>query len=169
DSTEGTNAPCAAAAMYRHDAWLDVGGFDEAFVSYDEDMDLGLRLCLAGHRYRHVPESIVKHIGSAVTGRHSDYSVYHGQRNVVWTYVKNMPGIMFWKYLPQHLLFNLLTVAWFIVRGRGTSVLRAKRDALRGLPRVWRQRRLVQQKRRLPVHDFDAQLSHGIRQLLRGA
>ena len=65
------------------------------------------------------------HIGSAVTRRHSAYYVYHGQRNMVWAYVKNMPGILFWKYLPQHLLLNLIAVAWFMIRGRGLSVLRA--------------------------------------------
>jgi GT2 family glycosyltransferase len=131
-ATEGTVAPCAAAAMYRHDAWLVAGGLDETFVCYLEDVDLGLRLQLAGCRYRHVPESIVEHIGSAVTRRHSAYYVYHGQRNLVWAYVKNMPGILFWKYLPQHLLLNSLAVAWFVIRGRGLSVLRAKWDALKG-------------------------------------
>jgi GT2 family glycosyltransferase len=167
--TAGTVAPCAAAAMYRYDSWVAVGGLDETFVCYLEDVDLGLRLQLSGCHYRHVPDSIVHHIGSAVTRRHSAYYVYHGQRNIVWAYVKNMPGILFWKYLPQHLLLNFLAVAWFIVRGRGPSVLRAKWDALRGLPRAWRQRRLVQQSRRMPIHEFDAQLAHGLPRMLRGS
>jgi len=168
-ATEGTIAPCAAAAMYRYDAWIAAGGLDENFVCYLEDVDLGLRLQLAGCRYRHVPESIVHHIGSAVTRRHSAYYVYHGQRNMVWVYVKNMPGGLFWKYLPQHLLLNFLAVAWFVIRGRGLSVLRAKWDALRGLPRVWRQRNLIQHNRQLPIRDFDAQLAHGLPRLLRGS
>ena len=168
-ATEGTVAPCAAAAMYRYDVWVAAGGLDETFVCYLEDVDLGLRLQLSGYHYRHVPESIVHHIGSAVTRRHSAYYVYHGQRNLVWAYVKNMPGILFWKYLPQHLLLNVIAVAWFVIRGRGVSVLRAKWDALRGLPRVWRQRRLIQQNRRMPIRDFDAQLAHGLPRLLRGS
>jgi GT2 family glycosyltransferase len=167
--TEGTVAPCAAAAMYRSDAWVAAGGLDETFTCYLEDVDLGLRLQLAGCRYRHVPESIVRHIGSAVTRRHSAYYVYHGQRNMVWAYVKNMPGILFWKYLPQHLLLNVIAVVWFIIRGRGISVLRAKWDALWGLPRAWRQRKLIQQNRRMSIHDFDAQLAHGLPRLLRGS
>ena len=144
-------------------------GLDETFTCYLEDVDLGLRLQLAGYRYRHVPESIVHHIGSAVTRRHSAYYVYHGQRNMVWAYVKNMPGFLFWKYLPQHLLLNVIAVVWFIIRGRGISVLRAKWDALRGLPRAWRQRKLIQQNRRMSVTDFDAQLAHGLPRLLRGS
>lgn len=165
--TAGTIGPCAAAAMYRYDAWLAVGGFDESFVCYSEDMDLGLRLNLEGHTYRHVPESVVHHIGSAVTKRHSEYYVYHGQRNMVWVYVKNMPGSLFWKYLLQHLLYNLLAVVWFSLHGRALAVLRAKWDAVRGLPRVWRQRRVIQQNRRLSVRDFNARLAHGIGRLLR--
>jgi GT2 family glycosyltransferase len=168
-ATEGTVAPCAAAAMYRYDAWVAAGGLDENFVCYLEDVDLGLRLQLAGCHYRHVPESIVHHIGSAVTRRHSAYYVYHGQRNLVWAFVKNMPGLLFWKYLLQHLLLNVIAVAWFVIRGRGPSVLRAKWDALRGLPRVWRQRRLIQQNRRMSIRDFDAQLAHGLIRLLRGS
>jgi hypothetical protein len=71
--------------------------------------------------------------------------------------------------LPQHLLLNVLAVIWFVFRGRGISVLRAKWDALRGLPRVWRQRQVIQQSRRMPICDFDAQLAHGLARLLRGS
>ena len=39
-------APCAAAALYRRDAFLEAGGFDEDFFCYFEDVDLGFRLRL---------------------------------------------------------------------------------------------------------------------------
>ena len=42
--------PCGGAAAYRLDAWRAVGGFDEAFFAYWEDVDLALRLQLAGWR-----------------------------------------------------------------------------------------------------------------------
>jgi GT2 family glycosyltransferase len=139
--------PCAAAALYRRDALLQVGGFDEAYFCYFEDVDLAFRLRLAGHRGAYVPDAIVHHVGSAVTGLHSDFSIYHGHRNLVWTYFKNMPWPLFWLYLPQHLLLNLVTLAVFICKGRAKVILRAKRDALQSLPRVWRQRRHIQRQR----------------------
>jgi N-acetylglucosaminyl-diphospho-decaprenol L-rhamnosyltransferase len=40
--------PCGGAAAYRLAAWEDVGGFDDAFFAYWEDVDLALRLRLAG-------------------------------------------------------------------------------------------------------------------------
>ncbi len=40
--------PCGGAAAYRLAAWREGGGFDEAFFAYWEDVDLALRLRLAG-------------------------------------------------------------------------------------------------------------------------
>jgi len=40
--------PCGGAAAYRIAAWREVGGFDDAFFAYWEDVDLALRLRLAG-------------------------------------------------------------------------------------------------------------------------
>jgi GT2 family glycosyltransferase len=139
---------CAAAALYRRSAFVAVGGFDEDFFCYVEDIDLGFRLRLAGYRCLFVPASVAHHVGSGSTGgQHSDFAVYHGHRNLVWTYVKNMPGLLFWFFLPLHLLINLLTLLVFIGRGQGRVIYRAKRDALRGIPEMWKKRRKIQANR----------------------
>lgn len=141
-------SPCAAAAMYRRSAVVEMGGFDEDFFCYVEDVDLGFRLRLAGHRCLYVPKSVAHHVGSGTTGgQHSDFSVYHGHRNLVWTFVKDMPGLLFWLLLPLHVMLNLISVIWFAFQGRGGVILRAKRDALMGLPKMWRKRREVQKSR----------------------
>ncbi|MBX9849334.1 MAG: glycosyltransferase family 2 protein [Hyphomonadaceae bacterium] len=146
-------SPCAAAAMFRKDALHAVGGFDEDFFCYVEDVDLGFRLRLLGHRCWYVPDSVVLHVGSAVTGRHSDFSVYHGHRNLVWAFVKNMPGVLFWLLLPLHVALNLVSVIWFALRGQGAVILRAKRDALLGLPKMWRKRQQLQKTRVASIRD----------------
>ena len=51
--------PCAAAALYRRDALIDVGGLDESYFCYFEDVDLAFRLGLAGYRCMYVPDAIV--------------------------------------------------------------------------------------------------------------
>jgi GT2 family glycosyltransferase len=141
-------SPCAAAALYCKDALVSVGGFDEDFFCYVEDVDLGFRLRLMGHRCLLVPSAIVHHMGSATTGgQRSDFSVYHGHRNLVWTYVKNMPGWLFWLFLPLHVAMNLVTICVFSVRGQGLLILKAKRDALLGLPKMWRKRQHIQKVR----------------------
>jgi GT2 family glycosyltransferase len=141
--------PCAAAALYRRSALLEVGGLDESFFCYFEDVDLAFRLRLAGHRCMYVPDAVVHHVGSASSDRRgSGFALYHGHRNLVWTFVKNMPGPLLALYWPHHLVLNLVALAWFTLRGQGRAIWRAKRDALRGLPRVLRQRREVQASRR---------------------
>ncbi len=46
---------CAGAALYRRAAVLDAGGFHEAYFAYLEDVDLSLRLRLAGWTCRYEP------------------------------------------------------------------------------------------------------------------
>lgn len=148
-------SPCAAAALYRTKAFNDVGGFDEDFFCYTEDVDLGFRLRLAGYRSMFVPDSVVHHVGSATTGsQHSEFAVYHGHRNLVWTYVKNMPGWLFWACLPLHLAMNIAAICWFVLRGQGVVILKAKRDAIKGVPRMWRKRRCIQRRRKVSISDI---------------
>ena len=159
-------SPCAAAAMYRKDVFLEAGGFDEDYFCYVEDVDLGFRLRLLGYRCLYVPDSIVYHIGSAVTGKRSDFSVYHGHRNLVWTYVKNMPGIGFLIYLPQHLLLNVVSIIYFVLRGQGLTILRAKVDALKGIPEMWRKRALIQSSKRVENSVILGQMTKGVRAVI---
>jgi GT2 family glycosyltransferase len=141
-------SPCAAAAMYRRSVIQELGGFDDDYFCYVEDVDLGFRIRLAGHRCLHVPRSVVRHVGSGTTGgQDSDFSVYHGHRNLVWTFVKNMPGILFWLLLPLHILLNIFTIILFACRGRFRLIWRSKQDALLGVPRMWRKRKLIQRTR----------------------
>lgn len=148
-------SPCAAAALYRRQALIDVGGFDEDYFCYVEDVDLGFRLRLAGHKAMYVPEAVVHHVGSATTGgQHSDFSVYHGHRNLVWTFVKNMPGALFWLLLPLHILLNIVTIMWFMARGQGGVILRAKRDAVKGLPQAWAKRQKIQAGRIASIREI---------------
>jgi GT2 family glycosyltransferase len=151
----------AAAALYRRDAFLEVGGFDERFFCYFEDVDLAFRLRLAGHRCWYVPTAVVSHVGAATSGRESDFFLYHTHRNIVWSWVKNMPSPLFWLYLPQHVLFNLFVLVAYVRLRRAGLVLRAKRDALRGLPAVLRQRREVQRGRVASSRELRALMAKG--------
>jgi len=152
--TKDVFSPCGAAALYSKEAFVEANGFDEDYFCYVEDVDLGFRLRLLGYRCLYVPDSIVYHIGSATTYVGSDFSIYHGHRNLVWTYVKNMPGVFFWLFLPLHILLNFFTIIWFGLRGKFSVILRSKIDAFRGIPRVWKKRRAIQKKRNASLGDI---------------
>jgi GT2 family glycosyltransferase len=155
-------APCAAAALYRRTAWEEAGGFDERYFCYFEDVDLGFRLRLKGHRTLYVHSAIVDHVSSGVGGYRSDFATYHGERNMVWTFFKNMPAPLLWRYLPQHIALNLASLVYYPLRGQGKVVWKAKLDALRGLPEVLRQRRFIQQERAVDATTIDRALRHGV-------
>lgn len=156
-------SPCAAAAIYNRAQFLTAGGFNEAFVSHHEDIDLGFRLRLMGCRCLFVPTAVVAHIGSASYRAESDSTVYQVQRNVVWCYFANMPGWLFWKYLPAHLLATIFFLIYYMLRSQAAPVWKAKFDAYRGLPRALRQRKSIQAASRATVEQIDQALD---RQLL---
>jgi GT2 family glycosyltransferase len=143
---------CGAAAVYPTQAYKLVNGFDDDYFSYLEDIDLGFRLRLAGYKCIYLPSAIVYHVGSASTHRRSDLSVYYGQRNLVWTFVKNMPGIFMWLLAPYHLFANILMIILGIFRRQGMVTLRAKRDAILNFPAILKKRKQIQSTRSVPAY-----------------
>jgi GT2 family glycosyltransferase len=140
-------SPCAAAALYRRAAVVAVGGFDEDYFCFGEDVDLGFRLRLAGHTARYVPNAVVEHVGGASSeGR---LATYLGHRNLLWTLVKNTPGPILPAALLAHLSQSIFVGIVLGYRGRGGAFARAKWDAVAGLGNCWRKRRGVQAGRRV--------------------
>ena len=121
--------PSGAAALYRRDWLIRVGAFDERYFCYFEDVDLNLRLQVAGGRCLYVPEARVTHVGGVSSDAGRDFSIYHSQRNLVWTFVKSAPPHVFWRYLPMHVLLNLGSIVTYSAHGHTRTLLRAKRDA----------------------------------------
>ena len=131
---EAIFSACAGAALYRLRDFQKVGGFDESFFMYVEDVDLGFRLQLSGAPCRFVPGAIAAHIGSATTGTDSDFTVYHGHRNLTSAYLKNMPTPLLIMTLPLHIMASLLTIVVLSLRGNAQSICKAKLDALLNAP-----------------------------------
>jgi GT2 family glycosyltransferase len=143
--------PCAAAAMWRADVFGALGGFEENFFCYCEDVDLGFRHRLMDGRVVQVADARVSHMGSASSGRLSDFAVYHGTRNRLWTFVRCMPGLLLALFVLPHLAATLLLWAHTAWRGAGAAYGRGLRDGLAGLPRVWQQRRVLQAARKVKL------------------
>ncbi len=143
-------APCAAAALYRRDAFDAVDGFDERYFCYVEDIDLAFRLRLAGGRCLQVRDAVIRHVGGGTGGNAggaSDFARYHGTRNLIWTFVKCMPAPLFWPLLPVHAACVLVLCVRALLRGRPWPVWRGAAAAIAGLAPVLAQRRGVQRAR----------------------
>lgn len=139
---------CAAAALYRMDAFNEVLGFDERFFSYCEDVDLGYRLRLAGHICVQAPRAIVHHVSGASAARRSEFATYHGFRNRLWTFIKNTPSGLFWPLLPLHLAATTFWATAYALAGNGMAAWRGLNAAICDGGDVWRRRAIVQRRRK---------------------
>lgn len=142
-------APCGAAALYPRDLFLDSGGFDERYFCYHEDVDIAFRLRLLGERCQYVPSAVVRHAGSAIAGRASDFAVFHGVRNGVWTYVKNMPGGLLVLTAPVWLVGSLMLLARGAVRGVLAPTWQGFVAAFKDLGPALRSRKEMRARRRV--------------------
>ena len=57
---------------------------------------------------------------------------------------------------------NLLNVGWYSLRGQAGPVLRAKVDAVRGLPSIMRSRREIQRGRTVGSRELRRLMAHGL-------
>lgn len=160
-------APCAAAAMYHREEFLAAGGFDSSFFCYFEDVDLAFRINMRGGKFRFIPQARVFHVGSATSGRNSAFSRYHGHRNLVWTFLKNMPIPLLLVCLPGHILLNVATLVVFAAKGEGATIFRAKRDAIASIARVLHERGGTQRSRNIPIRELWKRMDHGLLGLVR--
>lgn len=122
--------------------------FDETFFCYAEDTDLALRALLLGFTPHWCDCLVALHHGQASSGGgFSDFVLYHGIRNSIWTVVKDLPGPLLAALAPLILVLHAAIVLRHLLRGKARVLWHLYRDALRGLPGMWRQRRIVQRTR----------------------
>jgi len=140
-----TFSACAAAAFYPTRAFLAAGGFDEDYFAYHEDVDLGFRLRLSGLKCFYIPEAVVHHVGSTSFGKRGERATYFGHRNLVWTYVKDMPGPLFWLFLPIHLAYMLVHLVYFTKIKQGHVIWKAKLDAWKEIGPILKKRKAIHQ------------------------
>ena len=150
DTPEGeVFSPCGAAMMIDRALFLKLGGFDEFFFCYSEDVDLGYRLQLSGEPTLLVPSAVIRHVGSASSGgRKSEFAVFHGTRNRFYVVYKDTPAILLPVVVPLHLMGVVYISSRRENWPHAHIVWRAFKESLKGLPTILKSRRAVQRARR---------------------
>jgi GT2 family glycosyltransferase len=129
---------CAGAALYRRSATVAVGSFDERYFAYLEDVDLALRLRLAGWRCRYEP-AVALHAAEGSSHQLLPGHQWLVTRNTVLLVAKAFPA----RWLP-YVAYRQLGWAWHALRERRLgSHMRAVAAALPLLPAALKTRRAL--------------------------
>ncbi len=176
--TEPLFGACGAAVLYRRKMLEEIGFLDEDFFLYDEDSDLNFRAQLSGWKCEYVPTAIVSHQVNATAVKLSDLHVYHHTRNLEFVWIKNMPSGLMLRFAHHKLIQEIGAFCYLCIRHmKWVPFFRAKRDALRMFPLMWRKRREIQREKKVSNHYIEKILTpmfskHFIRQkivqLVRG-
>jgi GT2 family glycosyltransferase len=141
---------CGAAVLYRRRMLEEIGFLDEDFFLYDEDTDLNFRAQLAGWKCVYVPTAVAYHKANATAGRLSDTHVYYHSRNLEFVWIKNMPLGLMLRFLLHKIFQEFGSFCYLCLRhGKWRAYFRAKRDALKMLPKMWTKRQVIQARRRV--------------------
>jgi GT2 family glycosyltransferase len=177
---------CGGAMMIDRQIFLDVGGFDEDYFIYYEDVDLGWRLWLLGYKVVLVSRALVYHRHHGTMNSFSDYrKQVLFKRNALYTVIKNYSDENLGKVLPAILLASvdgLVTQA--VRRGQldteeyhiksakksrrsivaldksNVSTLIAVHDVVAHLPHMMEKRCFIQEKRQRSDRDITPLFQH---------
>ncbi len=140
-------SPHGVASVYRTSALIEVGGWDGALHSQWDDVDIGLRLWLAGWDCTVDPETRVTHLQGATAGRAHRMREFLAARNESVVLGKTMPACLLIHMLPRRAVYLWLSLLSHLARGTCLPFLAGKFAAMLSLPRVVRMRRSVVRRR----------------------
>lgn len=151
--------PSGAAGVFRREALATVGGLDEAIFLYQEDLDLALRLRVAGWTTALAPDAVGIHLGSATSGRRSSAQRRHA--GFARGYLLRRYGVLRGRNAARALLTEAIVATGDLVISRDAA-------ALQGRVAGWRAGRGV--SRLQPPHaaldtDIDLRASLRLRRL----
>jgi N-acetylglucosaminyl-diphospho-decaprenol L-rhamnosyltransferase len=136
--------------------WRRAGGFPVEFFMYHEDVDLSVRLRMAGGTVGIEPTALVAH--------DYDFSASADkwrwlERNRLAFVVRTYPGALLALLAPALLATELALLPVAASGGWGRQKLRANREFIAWLPRLLRERRALQRRRTITVAAFAAALT----------
>ena len=117
DSSRPVQFVPLTAALIRTDVFKSIGGLDEVFESYLEDVDFGFKCAKAGFCGIYVPEALAWHVGSATLGRWSPVTVRQLSRNQVYLVARHYPTHVLrrfgWRIIVGQLLWGAVAAKNF--------------------------------------------------------
>ncbi len=132
---------CGAACLFRRELLDALGGYDESYFAFYEDVDLNVRARIAGWRFLLAPDALVWHIGNAAWHAGFERPAAENSRLVARNRLATQIKFMTVRSIPRIAAVEVGSLARAGLQGRLGATLRGKLEALRCLPSLLRQRR----------------------------
>lgn len=128
-------------ALYRRAMLTQIGGFDERFFAYLEDVDVAWRARAVGWRCVYEPRAIAYHRGSASSRHRSSQKYFLVGRNRVRLLARNATARQLLGAWPAIVAYDCAYIAYAAATDRTLAPLRGRLAGLRGWPSDRRRRR----------------------------
>lgn len=148
--------PYGASMLVQKSVYEELGGFDEDYFTSLEDLDLGLRSWLTGHRVIYVPSSIFYHVAGGTAGKGSHLTsamVYHNTKNSYMNILKCFDLRHILLGISFSLAYYLESAIWLTLKtGRledAVLILKGHVWVLKNFGRIYAKRVELGKRRRL--------------------
>lgn len=139
------------------EVWRRHGGFPEHYFMYHEDVDLALRLRLAGEMTGIESTAVVAHDYEFTASAGNKWRWL--ERNRLAMLVRLYPGSLLLLLAPMLLATELALMLAAAAGGWAGQKLRANAEAIAWLPRLLRERREIRRTRTISAAEFAAALT----------
>jgi GT2 family glycosyltransferase len=159
DEEIGVFSASGTASLWRGDVLNELGGFDERFFAYYEDVDLSFRARLLGYECWYAPRAVTVHRRGGTAGEDLRFTLYHPAKNRWFFLLKSAPAGLLLRH-PIGLLAG--EAFWWLraVRKRSPrTLLRAYAEVLRNLGPLLHERRTLQRSRVVTARELDRLLT----------
>ena len=134
----------AALTIYNKKIFNLIGGFDEDFFAYEEDVDLSLRLHNLGYTTLYVPEALSYHLGGATSSRMGNFRHCMDAKNWIYIILKNYSTTQLLIYFPSIFIERLRNLSGLIkntpFKDIPRDVFKTYGEVIKNIPKILKKR-----------------------------
>lgn len=145
------------ASLFKREEFVKIGGFDEDYFMYSEEVDFAFRAQFLGYKSIYSPKAIIYHKHKATAKKFPQYIEYWQFKNMTQTIVKDFPTeilVKNWRWL-KIVLVHFNTIFYQIRNGYFWPPLVTEAWLIFHLFSLLKKRAIVQKSRKVSIDYID--------------